>query len=221
LLLYDDHLDIAFPVFDGDGDGVTRTEQRSTATHVRFNAARPPTRGPLLHLRCVSGYEPLRDKTCSERPRGAAVLQCSRSQRRAVKLIVATVALVVLGVVFLFVRYAGRQPWTPWPVVGLAIAVPAFLLFALARIELGRAFSVQAKASTLVTTGIYVRIRNPIYVFGELMIADVIIWVQRPWWLLIFVLLIPMHLLRVRKEEQVLEAKFGDAYLEYKRKTWF
>lgn len=122
---------------------------------------------------------------------------------------------------FLFVWYASGLPWTPWRIVGLAIAAPAFLLFVLARIQLGRAFSVQAKATTLVTTGIYARIRNPIYVFGGLITSGVIIWAHRPWWLLIFVVLIPMQLLRVRKEEQVLEARFGDAYVEYKRKTWF
>ena len=138
-----------------------------------------------------------------------------------VKLNIGSLVLAVLLAVFLFVRYAWAQPWTPWRIVGLAIAGPALLLFMLARIQLGRAFSVQARASTLVTTGIYARIRNPIYVFGGLMIAGVIIWAQRPWWLLIFVLLIPLQLHRVRKEEQVLEAKFGDAYLEYKRKTWF
>jgi protein-S-isoprenylcysteine O-methyltransferase Ste14 len=138
-----------------------------------------------------------------------------------VKLNIGTVAFAVLIAVFLFVRYAWGQPWTPWRIAGFAIAVPAFLLFVLARIQLGRAFSVQAKASTLVTTGIYARIRNPIYVFGGLMIAGVIIWAHRPWWLLIFVFLIPVQLIRVRKEEQVLEAKFGDVYLEYKRKTWF
>ncbi len=137
------------------------------------------------------------------------------------KLNLGTVALVLLLAIFLFVRYGMEPPWTPWRIAGLAIAVPAFLLFLVARIQLGRAFSVQAKASILVTTGIYSRIRNPIYVFGGLMIAGVIIWVERPLWLLIFVLLIPLQLLRVRKEEQVLLAKFGDAYLEYKRKTWF
>lgn len=129
--------------------------------------------------------------------------------------------VVALVAIILYVRYASGQPWTPWHIVGLAIAAPAFVLFVLARIQLGSAFSVRAKASTLVTTGIYARIRNPIYVFGGLLIAGAIIWAQRPWWLLIFVLLIPMQWLRVRKEEQVLEAKFGDAYLDYKRKTWF
>ena len=128
-------------------------------------------------------------------------------------------AVVVLG--FLLFRYVGALVWTPWQIVGLAIFVPAFLLFVLARIELGRAFSVKAKASTLVTTGLYARIRNPIYVFGGLMSVGIFIFVHHPWWLLIWVPLIPLQVFRVRKEEQVLEAKFGDAYREYKRKTWF
>ena len=131
--------------------------------------------------------------------------------------------LLVVGLVlcFLMFRYVGRLVWTPWQLVGLAIFVPAFLLFALARIELGRAFSIQAKASTLVTTGLYARIRNPIYVFGALVSVGIFIFIHRPWLLLIWVVLIPLQVIRVRKEEQVLEAKFGDAYRDYKRRTWF
>ena len=103
----------------------------------------------------------------------------------------------------------------------VAIFVPAFLLFVLARIELGRAFSLKAKASTLVTTGLYARIRHPIYVFGGLMSVGILIFAHRPWWLLIWVPLIPLQVFRIRKEEQVLEATFGDAYRDYKRRTWF
>jgi protein-S-isoprenylcysteine O-methyltransferase Ste14 len=132
-------------------------------------------------------------------------------------------SLLLVGVVFGFLlfRYGGKVVWTPWHIVGLAIFVPAFLLFVLARIELGRAFSVKAKASTLVTTGLYARIRNPIYVFGGLLSVGIFIFVHRPWWLLIWVPLIPLQMFRVRKEEQVLEATFGDAYRDYKRRTWF
>lgn len=114
-----------------------------------------------------------------------------------------------------------HQPWTAWQIVGVVIAVPAAALCVLARIQLGRAFSVQAKASTLVTSGIYARVRNPIYVFGGLFIASFIVFAHRPWWLLIFAVYIPVQLLRVRREEQVLEAKFGDLYRAYRRKTWF
>jgi protein-S-isoprenylcysteine O-methyltransferase Ste14 len=86
---------------------------------------------------------------------------------------------------------------------------------------LGSAFSVQAKAATLVTTGLYSRIRNPIYVFGALFIAGIVIWANKPWILLIFVILIPLQITRGRKEAKVLEEKFGSAYLAYRQKTWF
>ena len=104
---------------------------------------------------------------------------------------------------------------------GMAIAIPSLALFALARIQLGRAFSVQAKATALVTTGLYARIRNPIYLFGGLTIAGVIIWAGKPWYLLCFVVLIPLQMIRIRNEERVLTETFGAAYLEYKQKTWF
>jgi protein-S-isoprenylcysteine O-methyltransferase Ste14 len=137
------------------------------------------------------------------------------------KLNFGSLLLVGLALGFLLFRFGGKVEWTSWQIVGVAIFVPAFLLFVLARIELGRAFSIKAKASTLVTTGLYARIRNPIYVFGWLMSVGIIVFAHRPWWLLIWVPLIPLQMFRVRKEEQVLEAKFGDAYRAYKRQTWF
>ena len=84
------------------------------------------------------------------------------------KLNIATLALILVAAVLITMR-AMQLPWTPAHITGFAIAAPAFLLFVLARVfNLGQAFSVQAKASTLVTTGLYSRIRNPIYVFGAL-----------------------------------------------------
>lgn len=79
----------------------------------------------------------------------------------------------------------------------------------------------QAKATTLVTTGLYSRIRNPIYVFGAMLILGIMIWMGRPWYLLILAVIIPLQVVRSRKEEQVLTEKFGAAYLDYKQKTWF
>ena len=136
------------------------------------------------------------------------------------KLNLVTLALALLAA-GAAIRFASGQPWTAWHIAGLAIALPAFILFVMARLQLGAAFSIQAKASTLVTTGIYGRIRNPIYVFGGLMIAGVIVWAHRPLLLLMFAILIPLQIMRTRKEEQVLEAKFGADYTAYKQKTWF
>jgi protein-S-isoprenylcysteine O-methyltransferase Ste14 len=130
--------------------------------------------------------------------------------------------LAVFTVLMLiFLKHASGLPWTVPRIAGLAIAISAFLLFALARIQLGRAFSVPAKANTLVTTGLYSRIRNPIYVFGALTIAGIVIWANKPWLLLGFAVLIPLQVYRIRKEERVLAEKFGASYLDYKRKTWF
>ena len=121
----------------------------------------------------------------------------------------------------IFASNAASLPWTPWRIAGIAIALPAFVLLVIARIELGRAFSVSAKASILVTSGIYSRIRNPIYVFSAIMFFGLIIWTGRPLLLLVMVALIPMQIFRSRKEQQVLTDKFGDEYLAYKRQTWF
>jgi protein-S-isoprenylcysteine O-methyltransferase Ste14 len=122
--------------------------------------------------------------------------------------------------IFLF-NYPARLPWTTAHILGLAIAILGFLLLVVARIQLGRAFSIQAKATTLVTTGLYSRIRNPIYVFGALMIVSIIVFTGSFWLLLLLVVLVPLQVWRSRKEEQVLAEKFGAAYFEYKRKTWF
>jgi protein-S-isoprenylcysteine O-methyltransferase Ste14 len=129
--------------------------------------------------------------------------------------------LVILAAAIYFAAHASHLPWTPARILGLAIAIPSFLLLVLARIQLGGAFSVQARASTLVSTGLYARIRNPIYVFSALMIVGIIIWASRPWWFLCLAILIPVQIVRSRKESRVLEEKFGEAYLGYKKKTWF
>jgi protein-S-isoprenylcysteine O-methyltransferase Ste14 len=136
------------------------------------------------------------------------------------KLNIATLVVVIVAAVLLGMR-AMELPWTTLRIAGASIAVPALVLLVVARLQLGRAFSVEAKATSLVTTGIYSRIRNPIYVFGGLLIAGVIIWLQKPWFLLCFVILIPMQVIRSRKEARVLEEKFGTAYQDYKERTWF
>jgi protein-S-isoprenylcysteine O-methyltransferase Ste14 len=53
------------------------------------------------------------------------------------------------------------------------------------------------------------------------MIVGIIIWSGKPWLLLCLVILIPMQIVRSQKESQVLAEKFGVAYQEYKRRTWF
>jgi protein-S-isoprenylcysteine O-methyltransferase Ste14 len=136
------------------------------------------------------------------------------------KLNIITFAIIVVGAILFFSQALGL-PWTTERIIGLGIALPSLLLVLTARVQLGRAFSVRAKATHLVTSGLYSRVRNPIYVFSCLFILGIIIWADEPWFLLIFAVIMPMQIYRARKESEVLQAKFGAEYLDYKRKTWF
>ena len=91
----------------------------------------------------------------------------------------------------------------------------------LARYTLGRSFSVTAKATALVTRGIYSRIRNPIYISGEIFLAGLVLILWRLDLLIILLVIAPVQIIRARREAAVLEAKFGDAYREYRKRTWF
>jgi protein-S-isoprenylcysteine O-methyltransferase Ste14 len=124
------------------------------------------------------------------------------------------VALAVLALQF------RDQPWPPLRIAGAAIALASLCLILAARIQLGRAFSIRAKATRLVTTGLYARLRNPIYVFGCFFFLGIAMFI--PFWplLLVLIIVIPMQIARARREAAVLEASFGEEYRRYRRQTW-
>jgi protein-S-isoprenylcysteine O-methyltransferase Ste14 len=130
---------------------------------------------------------------------------------------------LVLGlyaVYFVFVQGPGPRDSGRW--VGLAACLVGLSGVMLGRYTLGRSFSITAKAVALVTTGIYSRIRNPIYVSSVIFILGLIVMMRRAAWLaLLLIIIIPMQILRARREARVLEAKFGDAYRQYRSRTWF
>jgi protein-S-isoprenylcysteine O-methyltransferase Ste14 len=106
-------------------------------------------------------------------------------------------------------------------IAGAAIAAVALALIVVARVQLGASFSVQAKARTLVTTGLYSRIRNPIYLFAEFFIAGMAMVLGRWEFVGLAVAVIPVQVFRARKEARVLSEAFGEEYARYKAKTWF
>jgi len=105
--------------------------------------------------------------------------------------------------------------------IGLGIAATSFVLWAIARLQLGKSFAVTAQAKELVTTGLYSRIRHPVYIFGGL--GYVGLFVAWGNWILtaVFVALQTLQFQRMRKEEKVLEEAFGEEYRRYKARTWF
>jgi protein-S-isoprenylcysteine O-methyltransferase Ste14 len=125
---------------------------------------------------------------------------------------------------FLFIAawIAWRVPVSPRYVIGLSIGAIGFVLWMVARQQLGKSFTVSAQAKALVTTGLYSKIRNPIYFFGGVAFFGVFLaWGNIYSLVGVTVLYFAMQILRARKESAVLEQAFGDEYRRYKASTWF
>lgn len=111
--------------------------------------------------------------------------------------------------------------WDARHVIGMAIAAIGIALWFTARLQLGQSFAVLPKAHALVTTGLYSKFRNPIYLFGGLAYGGLFIAWGKIIPLIVFFLLYPFYqFLRARKEAEVLEKAFGDEYRRYKASTW-
>ena len=124
-----------------------------------------------------------------------------------------------LALTLLFLRGPGPQGAARW--AGLALAALGLSGVILARRTLGESFSIAPKARVLVTTGIYSKIRNPIYVSGEIMLLGLALMLWQPHLVVITLALIPIQAWRARRETRVLEEKFGEEYRAYRRSTWF
>ena len=122
---------------------------------------------------------------------------------------------------YLLVPGVRDQPWTILRIAGVILAITGYVLFVTARLQLGKSFSVSPQAKELVTHGLYSRIRNPIYISGEIFLAGLVLILWRLDLLIILLVIAPVQIIRARREAAVLEAKFGDAYREYRKRTWF
>jgi protein-S-isoprenylcysteine O-methyltransferase Ste14 len=136
-------------------------------------------------------------------------------------LITLAVLMVGLTVALAVALHSGRVHWTGVKIAGAVIAGIGLLMLMVARLQLGASFSIEAKAKKLVTTGVYAKIRNPIYVSGEIFLVGVAMVTGK--WLLLVVAaaLVPVQAVRAHKEQEVLAAAFGEEYARYKARTWF
>jgi protein-S-isoprenylcysteine O-methyltransferase Ste14 len=72
-----------------------------------------------------------------------------------------------------------------------------------------------------VTHGLYAKLRHPIYVFGCIAYFGSLLALQI-WPILgLWLTLTPIELIRIRREERALEARFGPDYRRYRSSTWF
>jgi len=114
-----------------------------------------------------------------------------------------------------------KRPHSLILLAAVVLAGVTFPLWIIARVQLGSAFSFGAKAHHLVTTGLYSRIRHPVYVFGSIAGLASVLALQVWWILLLAVLLEPITVVRAIQEERVLQTAFGEEYTRYRERTWF
>src|SRR5450631_207717 len=99
---------------------------------------------------------------------------------------------------------------------GVALAIPAMRGFRSA----GTHVEPWKPSSALVTDGIFGWLRNPMYVGLAFLVSGLGIALASDWTLVMIVpALLMLHFGVVKREERYLEAKFGDAYRQYKARV--
>lgn len=122
---------------------------------------------------------------------------------------------------YFFLPGIKEQPWSVLRIGGAFLALIGYLLVLTARVQLGTSFSVRPEAKELVCHGLYSRIRNPMYVFVDVMLIGIIVLLRLPWFLIVFVVLVFFQARQARREARVLQEEFGQTYTDYRNGTWF
>jgi protein-S-isoprenylcysteine O-methyltransferase Ste14 len=122
--------------------------------------------------------------------------------------------------IYIYCLFHPRHNWQY--IAGMIVATACYVLWILARLQLGRSFTARAEARELVTTGLYSKVRNPIYFFHA--IGTVAMCVAMRWYasgVFFLVVVVIFQWKRAKTEAAVLEAKFGEEYRKYRARTWF
>ncbi len=131
------------------------------------------------------------------------------------------VKFIDAGIYVAFAAYLfAHWNWSARYIAGMTIGVIGFVLWMVARQQLGASFSVKAKARALVTTGLYSKFRHPIYYFAGIGYVGLLIAWGKIIPLVCFLVFYSFQLVRALKEESVLEKAFGEEFRRYKATTW-
>ena len=142
---------------------------------------------------------------------------------------------ILVGAVLACGLLLGRLYPLAWPgmddlparIVGYGIGAPGIALVAWGFLTLWRAGTTimpNQRADRLVTEGAFRFRRNPIYMGEVLIFLGLAELTHNIWFAILAPLLaITLYVLAIRPEEQHLETRFGQAYLDYKGRTrrWF
>jgi protein-S-isoprenylcysteine O-methyltransferase Ste14 len=104
---------------------------------------------------------------------------------------------------------------------GLALVAGGAALLVLAGLGLGGAISGSFSPNALVTTGVYGRIRHPMYLGGALSLAGLSLYLESAIGICATVVLAwPSYWLSAAEEDRRLREKYGASYEAYRKRTW-
>lgn len=153
--------------------------------------------------------------------------QIRRAKRRRtlINRVLATMQSISVGCSMVYYYTISEQSSsTIWFIARSVLMVLAFVfyaLWALARYQLGVSLAfVVSTDGPFITTGLYSKFRNPIYLFGTLALTTYLLAIARPIWLLVLVVILPMQYLRATKESRALLKKYDEGYEAYLRQVW-
>jgi protein-S-isoprenylcysteine O-methyltransferase Ste14 len=134
-------------------------------------------------------------------------------------MILALSVAIVLPLIIM--RLLSKYPHDLMTSIGIGLIIPSFIFLLAAFYQLGSSLAVTAQARELVTTGLYAKIRHPIYIFGALLFLGFAMVSRDVLTCVLFVIVLADGMRRARKENRVLEEEFGDAYRAYRSHVWF
>ena len=141
--------------------------------------------------------------------------------RLLIKKYVSDVYLDVTGIILLFIFVFYHWNGVPNQIFGVILSLLSFALWIVSRRQLGNSFSIVPEASLLITYGIYSKIKHPMYIFSFLCLLGLFIAINNFYLYLLLFPLIVLQIIRIRKENLILKAKFGELYEHYSSNTWF
>jgi protein-S-isoprenylcysteine O-methyltransferase Ste14 len=136
-------------------------------------------------------------------------------------------AAIVLGLLLDYVAPAYLLDvllsWGTRIILGLELIAAGLALIIVARRTFhtaGTRVEPWKPSTAIVTTGVFAWLRNPMYVGGAAAIIGLAILLASDWMVVTTVILtLVLHFGVVKREERYLEARFGEAYRQYKARV--
>jgi len=109
------------------------------------------------------------------------------------------------------------SPHTRAAGASLYLAGLAVVIAALVHLGESAAVGLPDRETKLKTRGLYRFSRNPVYLGAFTMCTGSCLWAIHPLNIILFAITVPIHLSIVNREEEFLEQRFGQEWLEYRR----